>query len=293
MGYEPIRHETGAIPYSRDAPLEESAYQEVNLSDIIVCVIGGRYGSASSTREGSITQNELDEALRKQLQVYVFVDKDVYSEYSTYLMNRENTTVKYQFVTDIAIYEFLEKLHSLPQNNPITPFSTAADIINFLKLQWAGLFQRFLQDGRRLAELEVLNEMSAITNTLKELVNFLTEERTNKDEAIKSIISANHPAFRAFAIATDTQYRVYFTNRDELDTWMEAKGYQAELAKNLDIDSVAEWVNRDREDYIKLTKDIFDKDGRLIAITESDWQNNWIQRREIIRLPSDEDDIPF
>jgi hypothetical protein len=95
------------------------------------------------------------------------------------------------------------------------------------------------------------------------------------------------------AIATDTQYRVYFTNRDELDTWLEAKGYQAELSKDLDTDSVAEWVNREREDYLKLTIDIFDKDGRLITITESGWQSNWIQRRDIIRPLADDDDIPF
>ncbi|HLO16812.1 MAG TPA: DUF4062 domain-containing protein [Anaerolineales bacterium] len=293
MGYEPVRHETGSIPYSREAPLEESAYQEVNLSDIIVCIIGGRYGSASSTRDGSITQNELEEALGKQIQVYVFVEQSVYSEYSTYQVNRENTTIKYRFVDNIAIYDFLEKIHSLPQNNPITPFSTAADIINFLKLQWAGLFQRFLQDRRRLVELEVLNEMSAITSTLKELVSFLTEERTDKDQAIKNIISANHPAFRAFASATETRYRVYFTNRDELDTWISAKGYRVDPAANLDDDSVAEWTNKEREDYIKLTKDIFDKDGRLIPINESEWQNNWVQRKVSLSLPSDEDDIPF
>jgi hypothetical protein len=61
MGYEPVRHETGAIPYSREKPLEESAYHEVSQSDIIVCIIGGRYGTESATRDGSITQNELEE----------------------------------------------------------------------------------------------------------------------------------------------------------------------------------------------------------------------------------------
>ncbi len=291
LGYEPIRHETGSIPYSREDPLEESAYQEVNLSDIIVCIVGGRYGSASSTREGSITQNELKEALRKQIQVYVFVEQNVYAEYSTYQGNRDNITIKYSFVDNIAIYEFLEKIYALPQNNTITPFSTSAEIINFLKLQWAGLFQRFLQDRRRLAELEVLNEMSAITDTLKELVTFLAEERTNKDDAIKNIITANHPAFRAFAIVTDTKYRVYFTNQDELDTWMEAKGYQVNSPSDLDNDSVAEWISREKGDYIKLTKDIFDESGRLIPVLDSEWDNNWVRRNEVIL--SNEDDIPF
>jgi hypothetical protein len=42
LGYEPIRHETGAIAYGKDAPPEEYAYREVELCDIIVSVIGGR-----------------------------------------------------------------------------------------------------------------------------------------------------------------------------------------------------------------------------------------------------------
>jgi hypothetical protein len=86
----PVRHETGSIPYSKESPLEESAYREVTLSDIIVCIIGGRYGSDSTTREGSITQNELKQALENRIQVYIFVEQNVYSEFSTYQINKEN-----------------------------------------------------------------------------------------------------------------------------------------------------------------------------------------------------------
>ena len=80
LGYEPIRHERGSIPYSKEAPLEESAYKEVAISDIIVCIIGGRYGTDSATRDGSVTQNELKEALEQGIQVYVFVEQNVHSE---------------------------------------------------------------------------------------------------------------------------------------------------------------------------------------------------------------------
>jgi hypothetical protein len=144
MGYEPVRHESGAIPYAREAPLEEAAYSEFALCDIIVCIIGGRFGSESSTREGSITQNELEEALKKGVQVYVFVEQNVHAEFSTYQLNKESKNISYRYVDNVAIHEFLEKIYSLPQNNPITPFTTSADISNFLQQQWSGLFQRFL-----------------------------------------------------------------------------------------------------------------------------------------------------
>jgi hypothetical protein len=108
LGYEPVRHETGNIPYTKDVPLEESAYREASLSDIIVTIIGGRYGTASSTRDGSITQNELRQALKQGIQVYVFVEQNVYSEFSTYSVNKGNENIKYRHVDDVRVYQFLE-----------------------------------------------------------------------------------------------------------------------------------------------------------------------------------------
>jgi hypothetical protein len=292
IGYEPIRHETGSIPYAKESPLEESAYKEVALSDIIVCIVGGRYGSDSATREGSVTQNELAAALEKGIQVYVFVEQNVHSEFSTYQLNKGNKETKYRFVDDIKVYEFIEQVYALPQNNPITPFSTSADICKFLQAQWAGLFQRFLQEERRLSEIKVLQEMKSVASTLQQLVTFLTEERRSKDDAIKSILLANHPAFRRFADLLNVKYRVYFTTRDELTAWLRARSYVAVEKKSMDVDSAAEWSNAKDRMYLKLTKNIFDKNGKLQTYSEDQWKDDWVQMRDEDFEPSD-DDIPF
>ena len=294
LGYEPIRHEAGQIPYGKDAPLEESAYREVALCDIIVCVIGGRYGTESRTREGSITQNELEQALKKGVQVYVFVEQNVYSEYSTFQLNKDNTTTKYRFVDNIAIYQFLEKILALPQNNPVTPFGTSADICAYLQVQWAGLFQRFLQEEQRISELKVLDEMKSVATTLNELVKFLTTERRNKDDAIKSIIVANHPAFQAFAKLTGTTYRVFFTNTKELAEWLQARSYEPIDKAKYDQGSVYEWVNSKAKKYLKLTKEIFAGDGRLLPMTSDEWKDEFLQKADYTPpAPKPEDDLPF
>jgi hypothetical protein len=293
MGYEPIRHETGSIPYSKEIPLEEAAYREITQCDIIVCIIGGRYGTESSTREGSITQNELQEALKKQIQVYVFIEQNVLSEYSTYLLNKENKSTIYRFVDNALVYEFLEKIYALPQNNPITPFSTSADVCDFLKTQWAGLFQRFLQEKQRLSELQILDEMSSVSSTLKELVAYLTKERLNQSDAIKSILLSNHPAFREFAKITGTTYRVFFTTRSELDKWLEARNYLPVTPEALDQGSIAEWFNNKRDKYIKLIHKIFDDGGRLIPITDEEWQEDWLTKGDTQVSSPSEEDIPF
>ncbi|MBI1741571.1 DUF4062 domain-containing protein [Candidatus Acetothermia bacterium] len=91
LGYEAVRHETGEIPYGSESPLEEYAYREVELCDILVCIVGGRYGSPSTSREGSITQNELKRAFEKGIQVFIFIEQNVLAEFSTYQINKDRT----------------------------------------------------------------------------------------------------------------------------------------------------------------------------------------------------------
>ena len=182
---------------------------------------------------------------------------------------------------DVRAFEFLDGVYLLPQNNSIAPFSTSADICDFLQAQWAGLFQRFLQEERRLAEIKVLQEMRSVAGTLQQLVTFLTEERSNQDEAIKNILVANHPAFRQFAELMPVNYRVFFTTKQELTLWLRSRGYVPLEADEWDQDSVAEWSSSRLDKYIKLTNDIFDRDGRLKAYSDAEWEEEWLQKRDM------------
>ena len=301
LGYEPIQHEAGRIPYSKNEPLEAGAYREIELSDIIIFITGGKYGTQSTEDPSySISQVELRRALEKGIQVFIFVESAVFSEYNTYKLNKDSDTIQYSSVNDTKVFTFLEELYSLPNNNPITKFEVADDITNFLKEQFAGLFQRFLQDQKRQKELHVLDEINSVAKTLKELVGYLTDERENKDDAIKNIILSNHPIFRQLAELTSTPYRVFFTTRQEMTAWFKARNYTPVAESYLDSGSVEEWHHdrgRNRDNvYIKFTKHIFDENDRLIPFTENEWDNNII--RSVTMPPAStstprDDDIPF
>jgi hypothetical protein len=293
LGYDPIRHETGSIPYGKEKPPESYAYQEVELSDIIVTIIGGRFGTESrENTDFSIAQNELRRALDRNVQVFIFVEQGVLSEFSTYKLNKDNKKTKYRFVDDVRIYDFLEKPYNLPANNPITGFQTTKDITEYLRAQWAGLFQRFLREQNRLSEIQVLDEVKTVASTLQQLVEFLTKERQNRDTAIQSILLSNHPAFRRFASVTKTPYRVFFTTLSELNTWLKARSWKPVDKDAYDDNSVLEWYAG--KDYIKLTEPIFEKTGRLKNYSDEDWKDEWVQR---LPIPSekeeDENEIPF
>lgn len=150
LGYEPIRHETGSIPYGNDLPLDQYAYNEVGLADVVICVIGGRFGSDSSeSTAASITQHELEYAIKKGIQVFIFIESKVATEFETYKENQGNHSIRYRHADNPKVYSFIEKLHALPNNNPISTFDTSRDIIDYLKAQFAGLFQRYLTDRRQ------------------------------------------------------------------------------------------------------------------------------------------------
>ena len=286
LGYEPVRHETGAVSYSKEERLESGAYREIELSDIIVFITGGRLGSKSEEEPGySISQAELKRALDSGIQVFIFVESSVLNEYNTYKLNKDSEEIKYSSVNNIKVFQFLEELYSLPRNNPITQFEVAGDITSFLKEQFAGLFHRFLQEQKRRKEVRVLDEMNSVAKTLRELVGFLTNERKNSDDAIQGILLANHPAFQQLATLTKTPYRVFFSTRAEMEVWLSARGWDKIPSERFDTDSVEEWA-RDAE-YLKFTRGIFDKNDRLLPFTADDWDDGWIQ------LGTDEEEVPF
>jgi hypothetical protein len=50
LGYEAVAHERGDVPYGNDSALEDYCYKEVANCDILVSVIGGRYGSRTQKK---------------------------------------------------------------------------------------------------------------------------------------------------------------------------------------------------------------------------------------------------
>jgi len=282
MGYESVRNESGAIAYSKEQAPESSAYREVELCDIIVTVIGGRFGTESREHEGvSITQKELLTALEKGVQVFIFIEQSVLSEFSTYRINKDNKTIKYRFADDVRIFEHIETLYGLPKNNAIAPFQTGKQIVEYLRAQWAGLFQKFLSEQKRASEVKILEEMKSVSATLQQTVKFLTEERKNKDDAIGQILLLNHPAFHDFNKLLNAGYRVSFINLDELTKWLAARSYRPLPKEKLDADSKYEWQNDAEKKYLKITEPIFDASGNLKYYDPSQWKSTWVQVRDL------------
>ncbi|MCH7411850.1 DUF4062 domain-containing protein [Belliella sp. R4-6] len=294
MGYDPVRNEEGDIPYGKEEALEEYCYKEIKNIDILVCIIGGRFGSESkSNNKSSITQMELKAALSEGKQVYTFIDSNVLSEYETYLINKEGET-KYRYVDDKRVYEFIEEIKLLKANNIIKGFETASDIVKYLREQMAGLFQRFLEEQTRVKEVSLIRGLEKTANTLNKLVNFLSDENKDQTDEINKILMINHPLVEELKVKLDVTYNFYFEGLGDVKQLLKARGYAYEEGLPFgEPEPFHEWTkNQNRKDHkLTISKEIFESDDRLKFIRKSDWSDEYVS---LVVIEKEEDnDLPF
>ncbi|MFN9804772.1 MAG: DUF4062 domain-containing protein [Bacteroidota bacterium] len=176
LGFEPVLSEKGNIAYAPDLALDESCYREARQADIMVLIIGGRYGSEKSgtsdkessdfySRYDSITREEFRSAEASGVPLYILIERGVQAEYQTYLKNRESTGVRYAHVDSVNIFQMIQEILGLKRNNPVFAFDRYHEIEAWLREQWAGLFQELLQ---RRSSQEQLTSLSAQVSQLRE-----------------------------------------------------------------------------------------------------------------------------
>lgn len=286
VGYVAIRNEGGDIPYGSDDELEQYCYREIERCDILVAVVGGRFGHASRLRkEYSISQMEVKTALRLRKQVYVFIEKSVWYEYETYMAWPEAERSKFRphHASDGKIHEFIAEVVSLPKNNPIFQFESSRDIIDLCRRQWAGLYQSLLERQARRPEEDLVAQLKDTLSVTRQLVDFLTEERKTGGGAVANILLSNHPAFGHLQRLLDIPFRVLFNGVAELDAILKDRGYRAVPEIEWQKKDIMEWqrvVARERK-FVKVSRLLFASEGKLKLGSQHDWDQNLIVMEEL------------
>lgn len=298
VGYEPVQHERGHVPYGSKEKLESYCYKEIDQVDIVVNIVGGRFGSGSFEEAYSISQMELKTALRLNKQSYVFVDGSVMAEYRMYLKNKDVKGIQYVAADDERIFRFIEEVQSLPRNNQIIEFRQAEEIAKHLREQWAGLFQRFLQEQEQFPDRRAADDLHEALKTVNQLVSFLTNEKREQGGIINEILLTSHPIFARVREITNTPYPVFFRTYEEMSALLKARKWRPVDPENWDAQNVAEWLKDEPgESYahlLKVSLDIF-VDGKLAIYTNAEWDSAWVQTSIFDPgsfIPSDEE-APF
>lgn len=295
MHYDPILHESGNIPYGKGERLENYCYKEIKNSDIVICIIGGKYGSESE-HGGSITQNELKRAINDNKKVYIFVEDKVYTEFFTWQKNRDNTEIKYSYVDNPKIYIFLEKVYELPTNNQIVPFSKTSEIIEYLKEQWSGLFHEYLIEETKKEEISLAKELREQINNFSMIVDYLKENNNKVNNTLEEFSYFNNLFLDELVKILKLPKTIYIKSKRDLEMIMNIMSYTEE--EFLGFEDYYVWEKSvNKYNYkISISVELFDENNKLKKdINEIfDKSKSLIyERTEIENYEDEEEEFPF
>ena len=302
MGYEPVMHDRGGITYVQvEETLEQSCYSELLTCDIVVCIIGGKFGTESSAGDYSITMRELLGAVKENKYIYIFVQDDVYGENATYIANRETGSFIPVRVDNIKIHEFISEIKANIKNHPIQGFKAVANITGFLKSQFAGLFQRLLSQKAAQTESKTYYDIKEIADEIKQLTKDFAEEKDGFFNKFHSTIYAMNP------IITIIGQKIGLSKSSFFATDIEAlKEFLRVIDFDFDEDVFSEWYEftcklNTETHKLSVRKDAFDEQGRLRRFGRITNTDEWVQHKIEKHVQYthnttsvlDDDDLPF
>jgi hypothetical protein len=179
---------------------------------------------------------------------------------------------------------------NLTHNNNIKAFESAQDITHYLREQFAGLFKQFIIEQEKAAENVVIRDIRDTAKTLHDLVEYLKEDNTDKQDEINKIIRVNHPLVSKFKTGLGIKYNFFIEGESDLAEFLKARGFQ-----RID-DSSLRWIrsNNKFETTISISSELFEN-GKLVYLNPRNWNDSMLQInvKEIVQNPIDDDDLPF
>lgn len=148
LGFEPLVSELGSFPVDPDVDTIENCRRRVEQdTDILVLVIGGRYGWVDGASARSVTNLEYLAARAKGIPIYAFVQKSVLALLPVWKKNPEADFS--DVVDDVRLFAFIEQVRSIDRVWTYE-FEYARDIIAPLRSQIAYLAAQGIDWARRL-----------------------------------------------------------------------------------------------------------------------------------------------
>lgn len=177
LGYDPILSEYSDVLYDPRTHTHTSCIQDVPNADMVVLLIGSRFGGRAvpealslidlenlvnssfdvtvlnDPEKLSITQLEVLKAIDSSVPVFAFVEEKVMHDQLVYQKNKDlSDKIKFPSIdkpeTAKYIFEFISFLHHRNKGNAVIPFSRISDIESHLLKQWGSLFQKLLREQR-------------------------------------------------------------------------------------------------------------------------------------------------
>ena len=171
----PVMSDFAEIAYMGGRSAESSCYLSVKDCKIMVLIIGRRYGSLSRQNPNvSVTEHEFDTSQEHRPYLVTLIEKDVLNFKAVYDKNPGRTMEFPGMDEPVRTFAFINKVNSAGQDNGIFGFSNAEEVDRILRLQFAGLFGRLLDEKNR-PEKESIKDVLSELQGLKASIGGLTD----------------------------------------------------------------------------------------------------------------------
>lgn len=206
-------------------------------------------------------------------------------------MNKDNEDINYKFVDNKNIYKFIEEIKNLTANNNIKGFETASDITRYLKEQFAGLFQRFLEGQTKIKEISLIDSLEKTSRNLNQLVTFLTEQNKGQKQDINKILMVNHPLISILQEMLGITYNFYINGLEDLGNLLKARHFIPDTSNSFPWSNDFKWERKAKnggKDILTISENIFDDEKKLKYFNSTNWQKSFVKLENI-----PDDDLPF
>jgi CheY-like chemotaxis protein len=188
LGYQPVLSEYSSFPIDPNTDTINNCIENVKSSDILILIIGNRYGSLTKSGK-SITNTEYLYAKQLGIPIYVFIYKPI-----TVLIDvwRHNKDADFSHsVENTMVFEFVDNVKDIDKSW-CYGFEKAQDITSILKIQLSHLFRDSLNIKNKYTsnkDSEFWNKLSPIAIDILLKKNDFYEIRffvqTLQDELLK------------------------------------------------------------------------------------------------------------
>lgn len=263
MGFEPVMSDYNDVLYDPRIHTHTSCVEEIATCDIIILIVGSRFGGKAipeailkidfdkiSDKSKSIeilkkkdnisvTQLEILKAVEFEIPIFTFIDSRLWSDHELYEKNKNKDILKeIEFPsidkkeTSEFIFEFVNFLRHRTRGNSINTFSKFDDIEITLKKQWAGLFQRLLNETRN-KQLEI-KRIDILSNQLEDLKTAILTSisGTNEKEIARNVVRFRRLIDFLKSLRLKSYKNLLTTNLD----WKEFLKNELEIIEIIDLE---------------------------------------------------------
>lgn len=140
LGHHPILSEYSTFPVDPDDSTIENCIRNVEAADILILILGNRYGYVAETGK-SITNTEYLYAREKGIPIYVFIYKPLISILPVWKKNKNGDFSN--LVDSVKVFELVDEIRE-KYKKWCFEFESAQDIIQTLKVQFSYIFKKSL-----------------------------------------------------------------------------------------------------------------------------------------------------